>query len=295
MAYELSISNGEPLPIGVRGPLQRNGPGNTLVGDRKSVCTASATIILMESVLPGYGGVAFFGGSFDPPHLGHIAIARAAMKSLGLNQILFAPVGLQPLKPAGSSASFEHRVAMTRLAIANQPGFELSLLDAPNPAAPNPADPDPAGVSPGNTPNYTPNYTFDTLTKLRQSQPEHTPLFQLLGADSFRTMHHWYRAGELPFLASLIVASRPGEDLSHLPANLPPGVTIEAHPNQPNHYLLTSSAGDRSQLTILPGLNYDISATELRSQVHELSGKEPRLLDPAVLKYIRQHRLYEQS
>jgi nicotinate-nucleotide adenylyltransferase len=238
----------------------------------------------MESVLPGCGGVAFFGGSFDPPHLGHIAIARAAIKSLGLNQILFAPVGLQPLKPAGSSASFEHRVAMTHLAIANQQGFELSLLDAPNPA----------GAPPGNTPNYTPNYTFDTLTKLRQSQPEDTPLFLLLGADSFRTMRHWYRAGEVPFLASLIVASRPGEDLSHLPADLLPDLTLEALPNQPNHYLLTDSAGNRSQLTILPDLNYDISATQLRAQVHGGDCCEPQLLDPAVLAYIRQHRLYQQ-
>ncbi|WP_263350729.1 nicotinate (nicotinamide) nucleotide adenylyltransferase [Acidicapsa acidisoli] len=231
--------------------------------------------------MPGCGGVAFFGGSFDPPHLGHIAIARAAMKSLGLNQILFAPVGLQPLKPAGSSASFEHRVAMTRLAIANQPGFELSLLDAPNPA----------GAPSGNSPNYT----FDTLTKLRQSQPEDTPLYLLMGADSFRTMHHWYRSGEIPFLASLIVAPRPGEDLSHLPADLLPDLRLEALPNQSNHYLLTNSAGDSSKLTILSGLNYDISATQLRAQVHGGDCCEPQLLDPAVLEYIRQHRLYEQS
>src|ERR1700730_13025132 len=62
----------------------------------------------------GRGGrVAFFGGSFDPPHLGHLAIARAASTAVGLNRVLFAPVGAQPLKPKGSTASFADRLAMT--------------------------------------------------------------------------------------------------------------------------------------------------------------------------------------
>ncbi len=232
----------------------------------------------MKPASPGCRRVAFFGGSFDPPHLGHIAVARAARQSLGLDRILFAPVGLQPLKPSGSSASFEDRIAMTRLAIANQPGFEVSLLDAPNPS----------NAASGNTPNYT----VDTLIRLRQSLPENTRLFLLLGADSFRTIHHWYRASEIPFLASLIVASRPGEDLSDLSACLPQGVQLAGVPNQ---YRLTNSIGEDSLLTILPDLNYDISATQLRLQVHGQSGEEPQLLDPKVLTYIRGHRLYEQS
>src|SRR5258708_26804683 len=77
--------------------------------------------------------VAFFGGSFDPPHLGHLAIARAAREALRLDTILFAPVGAQPLKPMGSTAPFADRVAMTELAIAGEPGFELSLVAAPDP------------------------------------------------------------------------------------------------------------------------------------------------------------------
>jgi nicotinate-nucleotide adenylyltransferase len=228
----------------------------------------------MESALTRGRRVAFFGGSFDPPHLGHIAVAQAAQQSLGLDQVLFAPVGLQPLKPSGSSASFEDRLAMTRLAIAKHPGFEISLLDAPN---------------------HTPNYTFDTLTQLHQTLPKDASLFLLLGADSFRTIRHWYRANEIPFLASLIVASRPGEDLTDLPASIPSGIELKALPDQPNQYLLVNSTGDQSQITILPGLNYNISATQLRSQIHGLPGNEPRHLNAAVLAYIRQHRLYELS
>jgi nicotinate-nucleotide adenylyltransferase len=243
----------------------------------------------MGTVLPGGSRIAFFGGSFDPPHLGHIAVARAAQQALSLDRVLFAPVGLQPLKPSGPSASFDHRVAMTRLAIASHPGFEISLLDAPNPAS------------------AAPNYTIDTLTQLRQSLTEDARLYLLLGADSFRTLHHWRRANEIPFLASLIVASRPGEDLRYLSASLSSGLQLKALPNQPNQYLLINDAGEQAQLTILPDLNYDISATQLRLQIqdqlHGPVGSDPQLLnphildpllDPQVLEYIREHRLYEQ-
>src|SRR5580698_1179182 len=64
--------------------------------------------------------VAFFGGSFDPPHLGHLAIARAARKALELDTVLFAPVGTQPLKAQGATASYQDRLEMTRLAITGE-------------------------------------------------------------------------------------------------------------------------------------------------------------------------------
>jgi nicotinate-nucleotide adenylyltransferase len=213
--------------------------------------------------------IAFFGGSFDPPHLGHLAIAQAARDALALDQVLFAPVGLQPLKPAGSSASFKDRAAMVELAIAAEPSFALSLLDAPKPS------------------QTTPNYTFDTLTQLHRSQPEGAQLFLLLGADSLRTFHHWHRAAEIPFLAQLIVAARPNETLAELQTLMPPGVA--AAKAQHHTYRLTNPAGAQSQLTLLPDLHYEISATNIRSQI------ESPLLDqipPAVLDYIHKHQLY---
>ena len=236
----------------------------------------------MSSVQSGGKRIAFFGGSFDPPHLGHIAVARAARQTLRIDQVLFAPVGLQPLKPTGPSASFEDRVAMTRLAIANDPGFELSLIDAPNSSS------------------LKPNYTFDTLGLLRQSLPPDAQLFLLLGADSFFTLRHWHRAEEIPFLANLVVASRPSttpkeekDQLTEPSRYFAAGISVHPLPGQPDQYRLVNLAGEESQLTILPGLNYDISATQLRSQIQGHSGNQPRLLDPAVLQYIQQHRLYQ--
>src|SRR5258708_5782019 len=125
--------------------------------------------------------IAFFGGTFDPPHLGHLGLARAAQQALALDKVLFAPVAQQPLKPSGSSPSFEDRVAMTQRPTPGQPNFEISPADAPNPAIP-------------------PNYTADTLTRLRQSLPTDTDLYLLLGADSLRTIAQWHRAPEIPFL-----------------------------------------------------------------------------------------------
>jgi nicotinate-nucleotide adenylyltransferase len=216
--------------------------------------------------------IAFFGGSFDPPHLGHIAVARAAQQSLSLDRVLFAPVGLQPLKPAGPTASFQDRVAMTRLAIAAEPSFELSLADAPNPA---------------------PNYTFDTLAQFRLTLSADSQLYLLIGADSFRTLHHWHHAAELPFLAQLIVASRPNENIGNLNRLLPKGIDLQPIPNQPDQFTLTNSSGQRSQLTILPNLHYEISATQLRNHLQNPTANHSQLLNPAVEQYIRHHHLYQ--
>src|SRR5215469_13783104 len=140
--------------------------------------------------------IAFFGGSFDPPHLGHIGIARAAQKALELDTVLFVPVGTQPLKPLGATASFEDRLAMTELAIKGLPRFQISLADAPDPSG-------------------EPNYTIDTLHRLEAQFPS-AQLFTLMGADSLLSLGRWYRGAEIPFVASLIVASRPGQRLEDL-------------------------------------------------------------------------------
>ena len=103
---------------------------------------------------------------------------------------------------------------MTRLAIAGEPGFELSLADAPKPA-PNPAD---ARTSAAGT---TPNYTIDTLERLRTTLAPDSALFCLMGADSFFGLPRWHRAAELPFVAPLIVASRPGQPLQDLEGDEP--------------------------------------------------------------------------
>jgi nicotinate-nucleotide adenylyltransferase len=253
--------------------------------------------------------VAFFGGSFDPPHLGHLAVARAAQAALGLDTVLFAPVGAQPLKPHGSTASFEDRLAMTRLAIVDQPGFILSMADAPKA-------------------HGAPNFTIETLLALRAELPPGGEISCLMGADSFAGLKRWHRAAEIPFAAPLIVASRPGERLADLKAQLPEGVVVEsellaeerrssgakAHVDSDDvmrginplppfelsfcreeievvRYILKNSSGDLAPLYLLPGLKISISASEIREQLR-LREPESTFLPAPVLDYIRANNLY---
>ena len=234
--------------------------------------------------------VAFFGGSFDPPHLGHLGVARAARAALGLDPVLFAPVGAQPLKPHGSTANFEDRLAMTRLAIADEPGFAVSLADAPKPSG-------------------APNYTLETLLLLRTELPPESTLYCLMGADAFAALRHWHRAAEIPFVAPLIVASRPGQRLGDLMAALPKGLTVDSLPqsDQPAEEIellrciLRNPAGAQASFYLLPGLEIEISASEIREQMrireqaHASVGAPPperALLPVPVSEYIRAHRLY---
>jgi nicotinate-nucleotide adenylyltransferase len=236
--------------------------------------------------------IAFFGGSFDPPHPGHLAVARAARAALGLDAVLFAPVGAQPLKPGGSTASYADRLAMTRLAIAGERGFSVSLADAPKLSG-------------------APNFTLETLLGLRAELPPDGSLFCLMGADSFFALRQWHRSAELPFAAPLIVASRPGQPLDDLKAALPEGLSMEPVPDAVERgsdvevqvYLLLNRAGECSPFYLLPGLNVEVSASQIRNLTRYRStsqapspvgtpAAEGLLLPEAVFDYIRSRGLY---
>jgi nicotinate-nucleotide adenylyltransferase len=216
--------------------------------------------------------IAFFGGSFDPPHLGHIAVARAAMEALRLDGVLFAPVG------------FEDRVAMTRLAIEGEEGFAVSLIDAPRPAG-------------------KPNYTLDTLLRLSEESPAVSQLFCLMGADSLGGLRLWHRAEEVPFAAEMIVASRPGQSLNDLKDFLPEGLKLEAAECvearsvvEMRCYLIGDRTGRSAPFYLLPGLAVGISASAIRNELrmaHEGDGAAVRELLPAAVEaYVREHGLY---
>jgi len=231
------------------------------------------------------GRVAFFGGSFDPPHLGHLAVARAARDALELDRVLFAPVGAQPLKPKGSTAPFADRLAMTELAIAGEPGFEISLADAPA-----------AGGRP--------NYTLETLRQLGAGLPAHGCLFCLMGADSFASLRRWRGAAEIPFAASLVVASRPGQNLDDLACCLPESLTLDfqapgAHQFRSRNielrsWLIRNPAGGTAPFYLLPGLDVEISASDIRAQIRSSpqEAAASQSLPSPVAGYIRAHGLY---
>jgi nicotinate-nucleotide adenylyltransferase len=218
--------------------------------------------------------IAFFGGTFDPPHCGHIAIAQAAIRRLALDQVLVAPVGTQPLKGGSAHSSFEDRLAMVRLAVAGEPGLTASSVDAP-------------------LTNGQPNYTFDTLQSLRGQLQPADELFCLLGADSFLTLGSWHRCAELLVFCDFIVAGRPGFSLEEINAALPKGVENMSERREAGftRFMLSGPLGQSSELFLLPDLDQDISATEIRAALAE--GSTPQtVLPPAVAEYIRSHGLY---
>jgi nicotinate-nucleotide adenylyltransferase len=196
--------------------------------------------------------VALFGGSFDPPHHGHLAIAGAAADVFDLDQVLFAPVGRQPLKTEAAPASFADRFAMVELACRSDSRFAVSDLDAPR--------------SDG-----TPNYTVQTLAALHEAMP-HARLFNLVGADSFLNLPRWHEPERLLELAEWIVVSRPGFPLMNLSA-------------------LSLTPLQRGRVHLLQTVHEDVAATNLRERL-EAGDPCTDVLDPAVSTYIRAHILY---
>ena len=196
--------------------------------------------------------VALFGGTFDPPHLGHIGVARAAADAFSLDTVLFAPVGRQPLKGDGEATAFEDRLAMTALACAADSRFAPSSLDAPRE-------------------DGEPNYTVDTLETLRRQMPGAT-VFSLAGADSFLSLPRWRDPGRLLELAEWIVVSRPGYPFDGLAGlGLTPDQCARVH--------------------MLETVHYDVAATDLRRRLRG-GDSCPEMLLPGVVNYIAAHHIY---
>ena len=196
--------------------------------------------------------VALFGGTFDPPHRGHIGIAKAAADAFRLDRVLFAPAGRQPLKTETAPAAFADRLAMVRLVCAEDARFSASEIDAP-------------------LADEAPNYTVDTLAELRESMPD-AELFSLIGADSLLGLPHWREPERLLELAEWIVASRPGFPLGDLAA-------------------LGFSSWQCSRIHLLETVHYDVAATDLRRRLR-CGDSCPEMLLSTVVNYIADHRVY---
>ena len=165
---------------------------------------------------------------------------------------------------------------MVRLAVAGSPGLTASSIDAPLPGG-------------------LPNYTFDTLQRLRLLHPG-DDLFCLLGADSFLTVKHWHRCTDLLLFCDFIVAGRPGFSLREINAALPAGLQTTGQQSGPQftRYTLVGDSGRSTEIFLLPDLDQDISATEIRAALAEGSELQT-VLAPAVAEYIRAHALYHRG
>ena len=137
------------------------------------------------------GGVkrlGLLGGTFNPPHLGHLILGEMAREQLGLERVLFLPAGQPPHKEDETIVTPAHRIAMTRLAIGGNPDFDVDNADAYRPA---------------------PHHTVTLLPLLAEAYPGYE-LWLLIGGDSLRDLPEWHRPREIVAQAQLAVLPRPG-------------------------------------------------------------------------------------
>lgn len=150
---------------------------------------------------------AIFGGTFDPVHRGHLAVARAALRRFRLDRIYFVPADLPPHKQKKPITPFLDRYAMLTLALAAQKRFVPSAAEFA------------AGAR-------RPNYTIHTVARFRRALKKGDRLCLLVGADQFREMGTWHRARTLLRAVEVIVATRPGWSLEAGWAKLPKGSRV---------------------------------------------------------------------
>lgn len=180
----------------------------------------------MEGLEVKYG---VLGGTFDPPHNGHIAIAREALTQLSLEHVIFAPVRIPPHKPGNDITPIDARLEMVRLAIAEDPKFTLSLVDVNR---------------------EPPTYTVDTIRILRRNWDSGVQVYFVMGLDSLANILTWHAPDQLIQSCRLAVFNRPGfrVDLAALEAKLP---------------------GLSDRVVILPSPNLKIAASDIQSRVAE--------------------------
>ena len=198
--------------------------------------------------------IGILGGTFDPPHLGHLLIAESARTALGLESVLFLPAGEPWLKAGQRITAGVHRRRMVELAIVDHPHFALCDAELRR-----------AG----------PSYTADTLAELRTDLADDCIIYFIVGSDVLPQFHRWQEPERILNLCRLAVIERPGG----------PAHPIELLVGQ---YPAAYAAG---AIVSVPGPAVDISASELRRRL--ASGDLARYQIPdAVGDYIRRHGLY---
>jgi nicotinate-nucleotide adenylyltransferase len=196
--------------------------------------------------------IGVIGGTFDPIHLGHLAVAEEAHHLLGLSEVRFMPAGHPYFKEAGDISPSADRVNMVNLAIAGRAYFNISLLEVQRPG---------------------PSYAVDSMATMKKELGAGDDLYFILGWDSLMTLHLWFEAARLIRICRIVAAPRPGyppPDISQIEKKLP---------------------GISERTVVMDKPLVDISATRIRQRVRQGLPID-RLVPEAVAKYIREKNLY---
>ena len=231
--------------------------------------------------------IGLFGGTFDPIHKGHLALAHSARERCDLGRVYFVPTNVPPHKAAQPSASYFHRFAMTALATQDEKTFVPSLLEAPGePVLQN------KKAAKGSV-ACAPNYSIDTIRKVKATLKKADRLFFLIGIDAFKDISKWREAEALFAECEFIVASRPGFSLADVAASLPEKFRPRAEVTKP--FAKQPAKGDLVlpgvTLHLLDDVNQNVSATAVRQAV---AAKKPirKFVPESVEEYIKKEGLY---
>lgn len=228
--------------------------------------------------------IGYFGGTFDPIHRGHLAVAEAAAKHCKLHQVLFVPTDVPPHKQKIRITPFIHRYAMLALALAEakHERFVPSLLESP-------------------LEGKGPRYSIGTIRRLKRTLSKSDRLFFILGLDSFWDIAKWRQPEELLRACEFVVISRPGYALEDIAGALPPslrprGLVNKKAPRRKS--LLSTLALPGVTIHLVAGVRVPVSATEVRATLVQAQSKTPRqklekMLPRSVIEYIRKMHLYE--
>ncbi len=203
------------------------------------------------------------GGSFDPVHVAHVALAESALTALRLDEVRWVPVG-QPWQKARQLAPAEHRVAMVERAVAHEPRFTVDRIEVDRPG---------------------PSFTVDTVRSLQAAHPDVAEWLLIIGLDQYLNLSTWHGWTELVERVTLAVATREGGVSGGLSVALPtasPAASPElaAHPHR---------------MVPLPMAPHAVSSTDIRTRLARGETPEslvPTLLSEGVARYIANHQLY---
>lgn len=230
--------------------------------------------------------IGLFGGTFDPIHLGHTALARAAAERFDLGRVYFVPSNVPPHKKDQPRASYFDRYTMVALATLEEKGLVPSLLEAPG--ATNAAE----GAKSAKA-QPAPNYSIDTVRRLKQTLRKSDRLFFLIGIDAFKDIAKWYQAEALLRECAFIVVSRPGHSLADVATSLPENIRPSAAVTKV--FNKQPAKGDLvlpgATVHLLDGVEEPVSATAVRQAV---AGKRSlnKFVGPSVAEYIKKVGLY---
>jgi nicotinate-nucleotide adenylyltransferase len=219
--------------------------------------------------------IGLFGGTFDPVHKGHLAVARAAAKRFHLGRIYFIPASMPPHRQEERIAPFHDRYAMLALATAGEKNFLPSLAEAPSEQ------------------NHL-SYTIDTVRRFKQTASKSDHFFFIIGIDAFLQVASWHRSEDLLREIDFIAVSRPGFSMADvadaLPKSLRPAPAVaKAIKKSPAKGTL---ALRNTMIHILDEVRFPVSATAARHAA--AAGKSlARFVEPLVAEYIKKMGLYK--